>query len=77
MTFSEVLCVGGALVGGSLVPKEDFPPLDRSQVAESVAERKPVEMILPVSIPALVLALHSCVTLDKWPNFSEPVSSSR
>lgn len=32
--FPEALRVGGTLVGGSVVPKEDFPPLERSQVQE-------------------------------------------
>lgn len=32
--FPDALRVGGTLVGGSVVPKEDVPPLERSQVQE-------------------------------------------
>lgn len=50
--FPEAFCVGGVLMGGSLIPKEDFPPPERPRVIESVVEKMAVEMMLPIFTPA-------------------------
>jgi hypothetical protein len=57
--------VGGALIGGSLVPKEDFPPLDRSQVTESIVERMHTEIILPSFTPALGISISQLCDLGQ------------